>query len=81
MVHPCKSSGDTGGNPTFKMHACSSEKSTSTLCGLPTGEVNVVAGYTSLCRTCFPPAREVAWTAENDNPGDRIEGRDLGIAD
>jgi hypothetical protein len=79
MVHPCRARVDTGGNPSFKMHACSSVQSTVTLCGLGGSaeslEVDVVAGFTSLCKTCFPPTREVAWTGENDNAGDRIEGR------
>jgi hypothetical protein len=77
MVHPCRSRADSGGNPSVKMHACSSEHSTVTLCGLTdVGDVDVVAGYTSLCRTCFPRLREVAWTPQNDNAGDGIEGRD-----
>jgi hypothetical protein len=58
------------------MHACSSEQSTVTLCGLSdAADVDVVAGYTSLCRTCFPPGREEAWTTQNNNAGDRIEER------
>jgi hypothetical protein len=76
MVHPCRASSDTGGNPSFKMHACSSKDSKVTLCGLEMPlEVDVLAGYTSVCRTCFPPTREEAWTAENENPGDPIGGR------
>jgi hypothetical protein len=75
MPHPCRSAADTGGNPTFKMHACYSEHSTETLCGLPdVVDVNVLAGYSFLCRTCFPPRRELPWTDENNNAGDRIEG-------
>jgi len=58
------------------MHACATEQSTITLCGLEASEVGVTAGYTSLCRTCFPPSREVPWTKESGNRGDRIEGRD-----
>jgi hypothetical protein len=79
MVHPCRASADTGGNPSFKMHACSSEESEVTLCGLRTPlEVDVLAGYASMCRTCFPPKREEAWTAENNNSGDPIEGEGRG---
>jgi hypothetical protein len=78
MVHPCRSREDTGGNPKFKMHACALEDSTETICGLPTViDVNVLAGYTSLCRTCFPRVREEAWTKEGGgNAGDAIEGRE-----
>ena len=77
MVHPCRSGKDTGGNPKYKMHACAFEDSKETICGLPNViEVNVVAGYTSLCTTCFPRAREDAWTKEGGgNPGDAIAGR------
>ena len=78
MPHPCRSRADTGGNPSFKMHACGSEDSMETLCGLPeVADVNVLAGYSSLCRTCFPPRREPAWTGsgpDEGNPGDNITG-------
>ena len=75
MVHPCRSGEDTGGNPTYKMHACSSENSKTTLCGLPNvKDVNVVAGYRFLCPTCFPSRREMAWTPEVPNTGDPIGG-------
>jgi hypothetical protein len=83
-VHPCRSGKDTGGNPPpyataaaaapkFKMHACDSEHAEVTLCGLgDVLDVGVVAGYTSLCKTCFPRLREEAWTAEHGDPGDPI---------
>ena len=75
-VHPCRAKQDTFGNPTFKMHNCAagSEKTT---CGLDAFEVNVTAGYTSMCRTCWPQKREKAWDDENpDNQGDVISGRE-----
>jgi len=77
MPHPCRTRDDTGGNPKYKMHACDSVDSAQTLCGLSTVvDVDVLAGYTSLCRTCFPRSREEAWTKENGgNPGDAIDGR------
>jgi hypothetical protein len=77
MTHPCKSGDDTGASPISKMHACSAETSKMTLCGLHVDEesVNVLAGYASLCRTCFPPMREQASTAGNSNPGDLIGNR------
>lgn len=77
MVHPCRSGVDTGGNPKYKMHACASEDSTVTVCGLPQViEVNVLAGYTSLCTTCFPRSREKAWTKDGGgDAGDAITGR------
>ncbi len=81
MVRPCRSKADTGGNPTFKMHACDSEQSTTTLCGLEVVDVDVVAGYTSLCRTCFPPKREKAWTPDFENAGDEIVGEGRGEED
>ncbi len=75
MVHPCRSGSDTGGNPTYKMHACSSENSKSTLCGLPfVKDVNVVAGFQFLCPTCFPATRETPWTESVENTGDAISG-------
>lgn len=76
MTHPCRSLADKGGNPKYKMHACATADSTHTICGLDTvTDVNVLAGYTSLCRTCFPPTREAPWTSDTGNPGDAIEGR------
>lgn len=78
MVHPCRSGSDKTGNPRYKMHACALEDSTVTICGLPNVvDVNVLAGYTSVCRTCFPPAREVPWDDDHENPGDAIEGREI----
>lgn len=79
MTRTCRSKRDTVGNPEFKMHACISEESTVTLCGLDlVADIGVVAGYTSVCRTCFPPSREMAWTADTGNPGDPIEGEGRG---
>jgi hypothetical protein len=80
MTRPCVSPDDTGGNPMFKMHACATDMSRSTLCGLPVDpdSVGVVAGYATMCRTCFPPRRETAWTRESDNPGDSIQGEGRG---
>ncbi len=77
MVHPCRSAADTGGNPRYKMHACDSENSKYTVCGLEQViEVNVLAGFTSVCRTCFPRLREPAWDKDgNGEQGDRIENR------
>jgi hypothetical protein len=67
MVHPCATS-----NPGTLLHACGSESSTTTLCGLsiqPAG-INVTAGYTSVCKVCFPKDK-----ASQDDLGDKIEGR------
>jgi hypothetical protein len=77
MTRPCKSREDTAGNPTVKMHACRDETSKRTLCGLLVDPewVDVVAGYATMCRTCYPRMREQAWTPDHDNPGDAIEGR------
>lgn len=51
MVHPCKV-----GNPGTTLHACATEDSKTTLCGLTVDPqaVNVIAGYDSVCRQCFP---------------------------
>lgn len=77
MVHPCRSEKDTGGNPTYKMHACGSRNSKQTLCGLANPiDIDVVAGYRFLCSTCFPPRREKAWTPDDENTGDMIEGEE-----
>lgn len=51
MVHPCRVD-----NPGTTLHACGTENSKTTLCGLdvePQG-INVVAGYKWVCRQCFP---------------------------
>jgi hypothetical protein len=51
MVHPCKV-----GNPGTTMHACGTASSAETLCGLtvePNG-IDVLVGYTSVCKHCFP---------------------------
>jgi hypothetical protein len=75
----CRSVRDTGGNPIFKMHACDSDDPTVTLCGLDqVTDVGVLAGYNFMCRTCFPPSREKAWTPENGNSGDEIVGEGRG---
>jgi len=52
------------------MHACGNTSSTETLCGIPVDPkgIDVVVGYTSVCRQCFP---EKPGTGE----GDHIEGR------
>jgi len=65
MVHPCKA-----GNPGTTMHACGTEDSKTTLCGLPVDlqGIGVVAGYTKVCRQCFPKD-------PGDGEGDYIEGR------
>jgi len=65
MVHPCKS-----GNPGTTMHACGNTSSTETLCGIPVDPkgIDVVVGYTSVCRQCFPEK-------PGDGQGDHIEGR------
>ena len=76
MVHPCRSLADTGGNPKYKMHACATTDSTQTVCGLPQViDVNVLAGYTSLCRTCFAQRRETPWTNTTGDQGDVVSGR------
>jgi hypothetical protein len=51
MVHPC------GGNPGTTLHACGTESSAKTLCGITVVEVNVLAGYESVCPICFPKER------------------------
>jgi hypothetical protein len=77
MTHPCKSDEDTGASPISKMHACSAETSTMTLCGLHVdeGSINVLAGYASLCGTCFPAMPEPASTAADPHPGEQIGNR------
>ena len=51
MVHPCRT-----GNPGTTMHACDTEFSDKTLCGLdvdvPT--INKVWGFKALCPGCYP---------------------------
>jgi hypothetical protein len=75
---------DTGGDltvsstpgsagPRFKMHACESTQATVTLCGLgQVLDIDVTAGYKSVCRKCWPAEREMAWTPEGGSPGDII---------
>jgi hypothetical protein len=55
MVHPCKV-----GNPDPTLHACGTASSAETLCGLavePNG-IDVLVGYTSVCRHCFPKEQD-----------------------
>ena len=66
MAHPCRTALDTAGNPKYKIHACDSDKSTETTCGLTEViDVDIVGGWTSLCRTCYPRVREEALTQED----------------
>ncbi len=68
MVHPCATD-----NPGTVMHACASEDSATTLCGLkisPVG-INITAGYQRMCPTCFPRVR-----VTDPSAGDDIGGRD-----
>jgi hypothetical protein len=53
------------------MHVCDSPLSEKTLCGLAitTTEINVTAGYKSVCPVCFPPAEG------SPDLGDEIKGR------
>jgi hypothetical protein len=63
MTHPCK------GNPGTTLHACSTERSANTLCGIPVVAVDVLAGYLSICPKCFPQGEG------SDEGGDPIENR------
>jgi hypothetical protein len=51
MPHPCRT-----GNPGTTMHACVKEDSELTLCGqeVDVRSINVLAGFTHVCRQCFP---------------------------
>lgn len=51
MTHPCRKN-----SPETTMHACGNTSSTETLCGLPVepNEIDVLVGYTAVCRHCFP---------------------------
>jgi hypothetical protein len=51
MTRPCKKN-----SPETTMHGCSDANSTETLCGikLDPGEIDVLVGYTAICRHCFP---------------------------
>jgi hypothetical protein len=62
MTHPCKS------NPGTTLHACGTESSAKTLCGVPVAEVDVLAGYLKVCPVCFPHQ-------EGSEEGDRIANR------
>ena len=65
MAHPCRTTLDTAGNPRYKIHACDSKDSSVTTCGLERViDVDVVGGWTSLCRTCYPRVRPAALTLE-----------------
>ena len=81
---PCRSSGDTAGNPRYKMHNCpDGDDPTMTICGLPVEKDSVdrVHGVTSLCPVCWPVEEEPVppdtpeppWTAEGEGrEGDLI---------
>jgi len=82
MVHPCRASADTTGNPTYKMHACENEGSTQTLCGLELTEIHRVSGYMYLCSDCFPAedgakprVTKMPWTKETNNTGEHVGSR------
>jgi hypothetical protein len=51
MTHPCKA-----GNPGTTLHACGNASARETLCGLTVelDWIDVLVGYTSVCRHCFP---------------------------
>jgi hypothetical protein len=65
MVHPCRKN-----SPETTMHACGNPRSTETLCGLSVepSEIDVLVGYTAVCRQCFPEEK-------GSGDSDHIEGR------
>jgi hypothetical protein len=59
MVHPCGARLDNpGSDRRTKLHACATESSSVTLCGLDVFGVDVTGGYDSICATCFPAKKE-----------------------
>jgi hypothetical protein len=67
MPHPCRT-----GNPGTTLHACVKEDSLLTLCGLrvDVDSINVLAGFTHVCRQCFP--KDIG----SDDLVDPISGRE-----
>jgi hypothetical protein len=57
MVHPCVP--NENGKPGTELHACISVSSTITVCqeAVTPDAIDVVAGATKLCRTCYPKER------------------------
>jgi hypothetical protein len=69
MVHPCGADLDRhGSDRRTKLHACATESSSVTLCGLRVFGINVTGGYDSICSSCFPAAKELG-QEEGGNDG------------
>lgn len=55
MVHPCGAARETNGKHDREvLHACQTDDSTKTICGLDATLVNTTVGWDKFCRKCYP---------------------------